>query len=99
MSKKEGMTTMGYVLPIDQYVYQAYHNRVIGQEVEPFKLDQLERVPSIEGKHQSGQLIDQHLFHQAKKGKSQAFDSEKKSPLQKLQQDLTGKGQYIDAFI
>ena len=25
---------MGYVLPIDQYVYQAYHNRVIGQEVE-----------------------------------------------------------------
>ncbi|GEM04956.1 hypothetical protein HMI01_19440 [Halolactibacillus miurensis] len=90
---------MGYVLPIDQYVYQAYHNRVIGQEVEPFKLDQLERVPSIEGKHHSGQSIDRHLFHQAKKDKAQVFDREKKSPLQKLQQDLTGKGQYIDAFI
>ncbi len=90
---------MGYVLPIDQYVYQAYHNRVIGQEVEPFKLDQLERVPSIEGKHNSGQSIDRHLFNQSKQDKRQPFDRARQSPLQKLQQNLTGKGQYIDAFI
>ncbi|MGM0523587.1 MAG: hypothetical protein ACQER2_06045 [Bacillota bacterium] len=90
---------MGYVLPIDQYVYQAYHNRVIGQEVEPFKLDQLERVPSIEGKHHSGQSIDRHLFNQSKEEKGQRFNRESQSSLQKLQQELTGKGQYIDAFI
>lgn len=90
---------MGYVLPIDQYVYQAYHNRVIGQEVEPFKLDQLERVPSIERKHNSGQSVDRHLFSQSKQEKGQRFHQERQTPLQKLQQDLTGKGQYIDAFI
>ncbi|GEM02762.1 hypothetical protein SAMN05421839_13936 [Halolactibacillus halophilus] len=90
---------MGYVLPIDQYVYQAYHNRVIGQEVEPFKLDQLEPVPSIEAKHHSGQSIDRHLFGQSGKEKGQLFKQEKQSTLQKLQRDLTGKGQYIDAFI
>jgi len=90
---------MGYVLPIDQYVYQAYHNRVIGQEVEPFKLDQLEPVPSIERKHHSGQSIDRHLFGQSQKDEGQIINQEKQSPLQKLQRDLTGKGQYIDAFI
>lgn len=90
---------MGYVLPIDQYVYQAYHNRVIGNEVEPFKLDQLERVPSIESKHHSGQSIDSHLFHSSKREKSMTPPKEKQSPLQKLQQELTGKGYYIDAFV
>lgn len=90
---------MGYVLPIDQYVYQAYHNRVIGQEVEPFKLDHLEPIPSIEGKHQSGQLIDRHLFHESKKEKQQLQPKDKRTPLQALQQELTGKGQYIDALI
>lgn len=55
--------TMGYILPINFYQYQHYHERIKGVKIDKFRTTGLERVkkaylfrldPSSEGKYPSG---------------------------------------------
>ncbi|PXW93139.1 hypothetical protein DES38_101222 [Streptohalobacillus salinus] len=91
---------MGYVLPVDNYQYQAYHNRVTQPEVDPYQIEHPARVEFFTDNEVTSHFQTMDNYYQGDGDKRERVQIPVRPPLPNpIFQELTGLGQTIDAYV
>ncbi|GAE94275.1 hypothetical protein JCM21714_3415 [Gracilibacillus boraciitolerans JCM 21714] len=86
---------MGYIMPIENYQYQQYHQRVTQQEHDPFPIERLYPIQSsmYYNQERSKEEPRKNLIPQTKvRNTNKSKDIENEHPKHKIYSEVTGKG-------
>ncbi|WP_079709186.1 hypothetical protein [Paraliobacillus ryukyuensis] len=94
---------MGYVLPVDNYQYQQYQNRVTQPERDPYPIEQLYPIQldmSYQEELEKQQMEHTELSKQAQQNTAPTLSPPRMSvEANMIYANLTGVGQYINELI
>ncbi|WP_208590201.1 hypothetical protein [Gracilibacillus suaedae] len=92
---------MGYIMPVENYQYQQYHNRVTREERDPFPIERLYpiqfgmRYKEERTKEKPKRII----IPQQKKRRRHQVTVQKSQPNHMIYAEVTGKGGKFEATV